>query len=231
LDESDSLENILEKVRISTLWLRELTRARFLNRETFLKADIFSIPLFRELGRRLSLETDEVKFLKPEEVKEALLRKKQILFKTIKNRLMATVFLFSKGKAVVFDGKKALLFISKVSKKEDYENLGEIKGFIAYPGKVKGKVVIVNEKSDIHKMNEGDVLLSRMTTPQLMPAIYEAKGIITDEGGITCHAAIVAREMKKPCIIGTKIATRVLKDGDEVEVDANIGVVKIIKRA
>jgi pyruvate,water dikinase len=52
---------------------------------------------------------------------------------------------------------------------------------------------------------------------------------VTDEGGVTCHAAIVAREMKKPCIIGTKIATKVLKDGDLVEVDANKGVVKILK--
>jgi pyruvate,water dikinase len=59
----------------------------------------------------------------------------------------------------------------------------------------------------------------------------KAIAFITDEGGITCHAAIIARELKKPCIIGTKIATKVLKDGDLVEVDANKGVVKIIKKA
>jgi pyruvate,water dikinase len=58
-----------------------------------------------------------------------------------------------------------------------------------------------------------------------------ASAFITDEGGITCHAAIVARELKKPCIIGTKIATQVLKDGDEVEVDAERGIVRIIKRS
>jgi len=58
----------------------------------------------------------------------------------------------------------------------------------------------------------------------------EAGAIITDEGGITCHAAIVSRELGIPCIIGTKIATKVLKDGDIVEVDAGKGVVKIIKR-
>jgi pyruvate,water dikinase len=57
----------------------------------------------------------------------------------------------------------------------------------------------------------------------------KAGAIITDEGGITCHAAIVSRELKKPCIIGTKIATQVFKDGDMVEVDAENGIVKIIR--
>lgn len=65
--------------------------------------------------------------------------------------------------------------------------------------------------------------------PPLVPAMNRAAAIITNTGGITCHAAIVSREMKKPCIIGTKIATRVLKDGDLVEVDADKGVVRIIK--
>ena len=67
-----------------------------------------------------------------------------------------------------------------------------------------------------------------MTRPEFMPALKKAAAIITDEGGITCHAAIVARELKKPCIIGTKIATKVLKDGMMVEVDADKGVVKIL---
>jgi pyruvate,water dikinase len=68
-----------------------------------------------------------------------------------------------------------------------------------------------------------------MTTPDFMPAMERARAFVTDEGGITCHAGIVARELKKPCIIGTKIATQVLKDGDMVEVDADNGIIKIIK--
>jgi pyruvate, water dikinase len=58
----------------------------------------------------------------------------------------------------------------------------------------------------------------------------KASAIITDEGGITSHAAIVSREMKKPCVIGTKIATKILKDGDLVEVDADRGIVNILKK-
>ena len=57
-----------------------------------------------------------------------------------------------------------------------------------------------------------------------------AAAFISDEGGLTCHAAIVAREMKKPCVVGTKIATKVLRDNDEVEINANHGVIRVLKR-
>ncbi|NCF75260.1 MAG: hypothetical protein GWO87_02115 [Xanthomonadaceae bacterium] len=70
-----------------------------------------------------------------------------------------------------------------------------------------------------------------MTSPDYIAGIKKASVIITDEGGLTCHAAIVSRELNKTCVIGTKIATKVLKDGDLIEVDANKGVVKILKRA
>ena len=75
------------------------------------------------------------------------------------------------------------------------------------------------------------VLVASMTTPDFLPAMKKAVAFVTDEGGVTCHAAIVSREMKKPCVIGTKIATQVLNEGDIVEVDANEGVVRIIKKA
>ena len=76
---------------------------------------------------------------------------------------------------------------------------------------------------------KGDILVAIMTTPNFIPALEKAAAFVTDEGGITCHAAIIAREMKKPCIIGTKIATKFLKDGDIVQVDANNGIVHILK--
>ena len=68
-----------------------------------------------------------------------------------------------------------------------------------------------------------------MTQPSYLAAIKKSAAYITDEGGITCHAAIVSRELKIPCIIGTKYATQVFKDGDLVEVDADNGIVRKIK--
>ena len=83
----------------------------------------------------------------------------------------------------------------------------------------------------MQKMNDGDILVSIATDPDIVPAMKKAAAFVTEQGGVTSHAAIVAREMGKPCVIGTKIATRVLKDGDYVEVDATKGVVKIISKA
>ncbi len=73
---------------------------------------------------------------------------------------------------------------------------------------------------------DGDVLVCKMTTPEYVPLMKRAAAIITDEGGILSHAAIIAREMKIPTVIGTKSATKVFKDGDEVEVDADVGIVR-----
>ena len=68
-----------------------------------------------------------------------------------------------------------------------------------------------------------------MTSPDYIIPMGRAAGFITDEGGVTCHAAIIAREMNKPCIIGTKIATQKLKDNDKIEVDVGKGIVRIVK--
>ncbi|MEX0649422.1 MAG: PEP/pyruvate-binding domain-containing protein [Candidatus Andersenbacteria bacterium] len=103
-----------------------------------------------------------------------------------------------------------------------------IEGQIAYPGSVRGVVKVVLRPSEFNKFKEGEVLVTSMTRPEFVPLMKKASAIVTDEGGITSHAAIISREMKKPCVIGTKIATRRLKDGDEVEVDANNGVVKLL---
>lgn len=103
----------------------------------------------------------------------------------------------------------------------------EIKGNIAYPGKVRGVVRIV-KTLDVRdqEFNEGDILVSINSNPNLMNLILKAGAIVTDEGGLTCHAVIVSRELKKPCIVGTKNATKILKEGDIIEVDANTGIVK-----
>ena len=89
---------------------------------------------------------------------------------------------------------------------------------------------IIHNVNEVKKVKKGDILVAGMTSPKYMPAIFNSSAIITDDGGLTCHAAIIARELKKPCIIGTKVATNILNDGDLVEVNANIGVIKIIKK-
>ena len=104
-----------------------------------------------------------------------------------------------------------------------------INGQSAYQGFFKGRIRIVRNISDIKKLKPDEVLTTSMTDPRYISAMKKASAIITDEGGITCHAAIVSRELKKPCIVGTKIATKVFKNGDLVEVDADHGTVRKIK--
>jgi len=84
-------------------------------------------------------------------------------------------------------------------------------------------------ENDFNKFKSGDILVTSMTRPEFVTLMKMAKAVITDEGGITCHAAIVSRELGLPCIIGTEMATRLLKDGDIVEVDADKGIVKLVK--
>jgi len=108
-------------------------------------------------------------------------------------------------------------------------NNRQFNGQVACNGQVKGKVRLILKRDDISKFKKDEILVSTMTVPDYLPAMKKAKAFITDEGGVTCHAAIISRELKIHCIIGTKIATKVLKDGDLVEVDANKGFVKKLK--
>lgn len=105
----------------------------------------------------------------------------------------------------------------------DLPNLkfSQLKGQVVYPGKVNGMVKIVKLINDADKLNKNDILVTSMTDPRYLPIMKKAAAIITDEGGITCHAAIVSRELKIPCIVGIKIATKILRDEDLVEVDDN----------
>ena len=105
-----------------------------------------------------------------------------------------------------------------------------MKGKGVFLGKIKGCVRIIVSNSDLYKIQEGDILVTGTTRPDYVPAMKKAGAFVTNEGGLLSHAAIIARELKKPCIIGTKIATKVLKDGDFVEVDAERGIVTIIKK-
>jgi len=109
-------------------------------------------------------------------------------------------------------------------------NGGVIQGKTAFGGYAKGKVKKILKLEDVRNFKKGEILAAPTTLPEYLPAIKKASAIIANEGGLLSHAAIISRELKIPCVIGTKAATSVLKDGDLVEVDADKGVVRIIDR-
>lgn len=110
------------------------------------------------------------------------------------------------------------------------KKLQRFSGIVACSGIARGRARIISHSTDLAKIRPGDIFVAKYTFPTFTPAMLKSKAIVTDEGGLTSHAAVIAREYSKPCIVGTKIATQVLKDGDLVEVDANTGIVRKLQR-
>lgn len=101
-----------------------------------------------------------------------------------------------------------------------------VKGKPACLGKAKGVARVILKTSDFYRFNSGDILVTKTTNPAWTPLIGVAKAVVTDVGSTICHAAIVSREYGVPCIVGAKNATKMIKDGEKIEVDANGGVVR-----
>lgn len=187
--------------------------------------------ILREAGKRFIISLPQMRFLLPQELK-ALLSGKRINRNELNERRIFSVFYRGAKDFVFVFGRSAEKFLKKFEiqeEKMEIKEVKEIKGQIAYLGRAQGKVKIVNKSEEMSKMEEGDVLVSEMTVPEIITAMKKAAAIVTDEGGITCHAAIVSRELKIPCLIGTKIATKVLRDGQLVEVDATKGLLRLLE--
>lgn len=122
-----------------------------------------------------------------------------------------------------FSGR--IIFPEGVQRKAKFE----LRGQVACGGKAVGRAKIIGHIDEMYKVNHGDVIISPMTSPDLMPALRRCVAIVTNFGGVTCHAAIIAREFNIPCIVGTNNATEIIKDNDLVEVDANSGVVRVLQ--
>lgn len=189
--------------------------------------------VLEEIGKRLMLSLKEVKFMVEPEIRAALIDKVDHSGKT-KQRLQKCCFHIENGVIRVWEGaeceQKIKELVGAPKAAEDVSSLTELKGMPAYTGKVTGTAKVVLVASDVAKVNEGDILISSATNPDLVLAMKRAAAFVTDTGGIISHAAIVSREMKKPCIVGTRQATRVFKDGDTIEVDADKGLVKLLQR-
>ena len=125
----------------------------------------------------------------------------------------------------VYNGQ--IFFPDGVSRKAKFE----IRGNVVCGGKAVGRARIITQMDSLYKVNHGDVIVAPMTSPDFMPAIRRCVAIVTNFGGITCHAAIIAREFNIPCIVGTNNATERIGEGDLVEVDADNGVVRVLQES
>lgn len=189
--------------------------------------------ILRQIATQNRVAFETCQFLVPQDIEKALMGE-PVDFTLAAERRKNVAFLSLDGKLYEYYGQEAtdlLQFLKRSTEKHQSEKITQLSGACGSPGFARGRVRVVNVPEEIEKMTLGDVLVSHTTNPTLVPAMKLAAAIVTDIGGMTSHAAIVARELKKPCVIGTKIATQVLKDGDLVEVDADNGVVRIIEKA
>jgi phosphoenolpyruvate synthase/pyruvate phosphate dikinase len=188
--------------------------------------------ILKEIARRLRLPINDMYQLTDNEVYGMLVHNDPIPVAALHERKKKHCFVYNYENDSVEehreDGEEFLEAQTFVV--EEVKEVDTLQGMVACSGYATGTVKIINLPADMTKMNQGDVLVSHTTMPSLLPAMNKAAAIITEDGGITCHAAIVSRELKIPCITGIKTATKVLKDGDIIEVDANNGVVTIIKK-
>ncbi|MFA7286105.1 MAG: PEP-utilizing enzyme [Patescibacteria group bacterium] len=186
-------------------------------------------PVVQEIAKRFSLSLNQLYMVYLGDLEHAV-RTKSFDHEKLNARSRYSACIKQNDRLVFYSGeqahKKMSLIISSLPK---VKKTHTVSGECGYPGKISGVIRFVPTSKDMYKVKKGDILLSQATDPSFLPAMEKAAGFVTDLGGLTAHAAIVAREMKKPCVVGTKIATKIFKDGDIVEVDASRGIVKRIK--
>ncbi len=242
-----ALEKIFEKTGADKHFktivnlLQKYIVLRTTRRDAIAKANYHILALLHELAERMGLGEEEVKLLCFDELLSWLKHGYGRKFGYRQETLEGEIDRRKQGWAVLFKNER-LSIISGITKIieaiEQNQIIAEtpsvkkvLKGNPACRGEIVGSVKIVNKLSELDKVEEGDILVAKMTTPDYMSAIGKAAGIVTDEGGVTCHAAIVSREFNIPCVVATKNATQILTDNDLVQVDANRGIIRIMETA
>ena len=187
----------------------------------------------QEIARRLFVSVNQLRSLTQQETLDCLSGKKDIhKILAVKRVVSGWGWSLDMSKRIPFSPKEAEKLFRFIEKYVKHVQGGdERKGTCASPGKAVGKIRIVPSPADNDKVKEGDILVSYTTTTDYLPAMKRAAAIITEVGGLTCHAAVVSREFGIPCIVALANAMKNLKDGDLVEVNANEGTIKLINKS
>ncbi len=214
-------------------WARDFGWLLTFSVEQAIKSSAKFIPFYKIVSRAIGVQYEDWVNLTSGEILEMLEDGKAVSPKEIKNRKKGFIFMIEKGRRIKLTsgdaGNELVEWFEKKVGAKNLEDIKEFKGFPANKGIIRGKVRLALTPADSARLKVGEILVCAMTSPDYLSAMKRAAAYVTDEGGVLSHAAIIAREFNKPCIVGTKIATKVLKDGDWVEVDANKGIIRVIK--
>ena len=214
---SHSLEALLGPDEISYLDIvREYFNLRAFRLLVFFRAHYALRNAWPAIATAASLPLADLVYLTHEELPELLDRDRPDLRKVARLRREEGFQVLKQ------DGRLVWSALSPAtSQSTSHDAVEALEGEIAYPGHVRGIVRVAHSPDDAEGVTKGHVLLATMTTPAFGPSLWEVAAIVTDEGGLLCHAAVISREMGTPCVVGTAKATRVLQSGDLVEVDAS----------
>ena len=185
----------------------------------------------QDLARRTGYSKSDLTYLISQEVRGLLFEKRNVS-KLVAARRRKTFFAVTPEGYFIAEGRATESYFSCVSDvKSGKESVGQLKGVSACRGKASGIVRVIHKTEDMRLFQKGEILVTNQTTPEFVPIMKKAAAIVAEQGGITSHAAVISRELNVPCVISIKTATSILKDGDEVEVNADSGIVKILKKA
>jgi len=216
---SKYLKNVLMIARLFAKWKDIRKSGVYIGMYYF---DLF----LEEVSKRTKYTKEELTFSVFNEINKILSGKD--LHKELLKRKEQCFFAVTTEGYFICGGKDANKYFT-FNKSEDKLNVTELRGVVAATGYARGRVHIIRKTEEMKTFQTGEILVANQTTPEFVPIMKKAAAIITEQGGITSHAAIVARELKKPCIIGTRIATSALMNGEIVEVDANNGIIRKLR--
>jgi phosphoenolpyruvate synthase/pyruvate phosphate dikinase len=194
--------------------------------------------ILNKVSQQFAMEGDDATWYLQKEILGLFKGERVDAVHLLARRKAYVFYKISPGRSYLFyEGTEALMFIEQFGGLTVPEGASEIRGKTANPGPVvRGAVRVINSnyadmesvEKKMAQMQKGDILVATVTAPDLMPACQKAAAIITDVGGLLSHGAIISRELGIPAIVDTQIASKVLKDGDMVEVDTENGIVRKI---
>jgi phosphohistidine swiveling domain-containing protein len=210
-----------------SILLSDMEKARIATEPVYPKFDKLIKKFATQICEKEKYPLGSLETLTHEEILTYFETRKLPTKKVIGERVKGIGLWYKEGACTILVGKDFIEFkqILDKQKMNDF-----VSGRTAYPGVVKGIAKIIFDPTKPNDFKEGDILVTGMTRPEFIPIMSKAAAFVTDAGGVLSHAAITARETKKPCVIGTITATKLIKDGDLIEVDATRGIVKIIKK-
>jgi phosphohistidine swiveling domain-containing protein len=222
INEHDELNIAIGMAREFTDWKRE-------SQELLFRSYFALDHLLTQLAQKAQIDRSLLRCLLPSEMDEFFLSSNPPEEELIARRTEC-LLVFEPGEITVLTPpesreKLATLVAPPITEAED-----GLRGLGAYPGLITGPARLVESIEDLGKVNPGDVMVSSKTNPNLVVAMKRCAAIVTDYGGLTCHAAILSHELMVPTVVGTRVATRAIRDGDTVRVDADSGIVNVLEK-